>query len=1475
MAKKQPSNTRTGAPSNGKYAKKTKPSAKNGLQMYYQNGLDFKPKSMQEGGETAGHTSQAYENPIIYTRDQFKKGLIPKEETYVLGHFERNPNALKVTSATTIDEVGSKWPGQVVDVHEYSGNKSKGLNPVGNLAIYDPTGQLPATEKPIIKGKSTLIENYQNGGNKADSVSNEVMRRQLYRESRFNPEAFNKTTKASGLAQLRPIAVEELKTKHKLAVNPIKPKQAIKAHKKLMTVNYNKPWIDKEDSTEEVRTAKTLAAYNWGPTSLANLLNKQKAKGVDIYKSVDWIKALPKETQDYITDITGQNPEFEKEYQGAINSFKYKGAYPVKKQMGGPIEDNMGQWAHPGKVTKINSNKITMKGVDYPVLGISDTGHQQMMQPNQDYAFDGTTVTEYPMGQQDKGQLKKLDELTRMAKSGIHIKPENKGKFTATKKATGKTTEQLTHSKNPLTRKRAIFAQNAKKWHHAFNGALEPFTANQYNPQIATDSATSMNQALQGINPSTPNTFEKIGGVGGALDLGTGLLQGAGMLQQEKQNKQSAHQFAALSDVVKQAATGPVDKPKRKYVRPEDQIFDPNQMSPTYGTGSNFLQMQKGGTLPIKAETKEELYKYYNSAVGHHPISPIYAEDDGRMSRNILIDRFNYFNELNNIGPQTNVPPPGISAKVFDAMNAVRDKERTKYKKGGEIQNTYAPNTIYDDLGYEPLSESEIIKAQFGAQAGSLGSALTSKIFGGTGEQSGAGKIGSTLGSTVGSLFGPVGNAVGGFIGGAIGGAIGAKGQKQTANWQKEGYNNLAQAANQQNIHNQYAAFMRSGGHLKEDYVEPSEEALTPYAMGGQLKTHWGGKAEPVSYNPYLPDGGESIEFKGQSHDDGGIGVTFGKSPVEVEGGEPAVKLQSGGETDNLVVFGDMKIPSYGVSEIGDEKAKGKKFKTYIKDLNKTEARQNSIIKKGNSLAEEADENDPFEILKINSGKAMITGGDMKLKDIAKKKQMASIVQNAILETADEHGLKSDELAKGKFKKAKNGGKFTSAQYGIGQGPGFGNAPKPKRPWYLPEDNSLVKGDMSGILYPKEETQDYIDKLRYTPKEMPQPTYAPFEDTGSFTAEGYRPIKENQTRFEVNPYENRSGNDYGHLWYNGDYSINEGAIKPAEKAKEKVKTIGKNPRKATKQESIDKLLTPTMAPENTPYSPITMDMVGPGNPVELTDLPKKGQVAQQTGKGKKGDGLGLLDYLNAYAPYLRPSNKQKLDPNQLMGEMYALSQNQLEPVQAQRYNPLLEQATDYSFQDQLNANQADFNAISKQVGNNPAALAALAAQKYGANSGVLANQFRTNQEQKLGVYNRNRGVLNDATLKNLGIMDQQYQRQASAKSNTKAVAQAALSSISDKIAKNKLENKTLGIYENLYNYRFGPQGRAWNMNAPAQFNTDANFQQLDENGNIISTVENQVKRDALGRIKEYRDTKRTTSKGKSKNGSIVKATKGR
>ena len=91
--------------------------------------------------------------------------------------------------------------------------------------------------------------------------------------------------------------------------------------------------------------------------------------------------------------------------------------YGIKQfKEGGVIKDDRGQWAYPGEITEIGSNRITMQGVPYPVLGISDTGDMQMMYPEEEYEFIGEKVTEYPMAknglrQEQKG-LQNLDNLT-------------------------------------------------------------------------------------------------------------------------------------------------------------------------------------------------------------------------------------------------------------------------------------------------------------------------------------------------------------------------------------------------------------------------------------------------------------------------------------------------------------------------------------------------------------------------------------------------------------------------------------------------------------------------------------------------------------------------------------------------------------------------------------------------------------------------------------------------------------------------------------------------------------------------------------------------------------------------------------------------------------------------------------------------------------------------------------------------------
>lgn len=81
----------------------------------------------------------------------------------------------------------------------------------------------------------------------------------------------------------------------------------------------------------------------------------------------------------------------------------------------------------------------------------------------------------------NKGKLTSLpnsfesSELNTFAKGGkIHIKPENRGKFT--KYCGGKVTSECIargkRSSDPAVRKRATFAANARKWHHAFGGDL-------------------------------------------------------------------------------------------------------------------------------------------------------------------------------------------------------------------------------------------------------------------------------------------------------------------------------------------------------------------------------------------------------------------------------------------------------------------------------------------------------------------------------------------------------------------------------------------------------------------------------------------------------------------------------------------------------------------------------------------------------------------------------------------------------------------------------------------------------------------------------------------------------------------------------------------------------------------------------------------------------------------------------------------
>ena len=803
--------------------------------------------------------------------------------------------------------------------------------------------------------------------------------------------------------------------------------------------------------------------------------------------------------------------------------------------------------------------------------------------------------------------------------------------------------------------------------------------------------------------------------------------------------------------------------------------------------------------------------------------------------------------------------PLGFGTNVLAARN------------GTEIANTFAPNTIYTDLeeadnggmfsnfktnpNFLKLNssgqETDIFK--FAEQGGGdVLSQLTAGIGSPRGQGiSGGGRIGGGIGSTLGTIVGgPVGGMIGKFAGQTLGNVLDRKAEKTEQANATTDRNVMSMAFNQgtQGLQQQNYAYMRdggmanpqvatslegipltrlfapdptmdtlrAGGHLKS-YTPPSERAMytgrDQFAMGGDLETHWGGYAEPMSYNPYLPGGGETVMFRGQSHDESdgkgntGIGITYGDSPVEVERGEPAVQLRNGSGGDNsLTVFGNLPVTSIGASIIGDDKAKNKKFKNVVADLSKKEQKQNKIVEKSTEKLDDLQVITPQDLLSFEAQKANILGANMKLKDIAKKKQDLASLQSAINDTAEEYGLVADDLAKGKVKQAKMGAKIPTAQKG--------------KAISREEYDEAMKLYNSGKL--KEFQQLGMKLMPEYVKSLGVPSGSKKFDDG-LPGGRTTSLLEEFNRSVVDPMPDLSG-------FKVDVDL------PTMSASETDKLLGDY----------------------------------------LTELQNKNKPFYENYpeiKSKAGK-FGIMDIANQILPYVRPTDAEALDPRQLSGEMFALATNQVEPVQAQTIQPQLAAPYDISLQDIINENEADYRAAQRMMGYNPAALAALNAQKYAANQKVLGEQFRLNQAMRDKVFAENRNLLNQSNLQNLGILDQQYGRQQEALSKTKATTQAALNSISAKYLQNQAENRNLQTYENLYNYRFDPRFRAMNMNPLAQFNTQGSgMSGMSPYANLSADELKMLSLQQELVEKQQQKLEKANKPKTSKNGALVKAIK--
>lgn len=88
--------------------------------------------------------------------------------------------------------------------------------------------------------------------------------------------------------------------------------------------------------------------------------------------------------------------------------------FPIAKN--GIIQDDNGYWNPDnwGKPVEINSNDITMRGVNQLLMGVSkETGEKKLMVPEKRYTFTDTKhVIELPLKANNGSELKKLDQLT-------------------------------------------------------------------------------------------------------------------------------------------------------------------------------------------------------------------------------------------------------------------------------------------------------------------------------------------------------------------------------------------------------------------------------------------------------------------------------------------------------------------------------------------------------------------------------------------------------------------------------------------------------------------------------------------------------------------------------------------------------------------------------------------------------------------------------------------------------------------------------------------------------------------------------------------------------------------------------------------------------------------------------------------------------------------------------------------------------
>jgi hypothetical protein len=977
-------------------------------------------------------------------------------------------------------------------------------------------------------------------------------------------------------------------------------------------------------------------------------------------------------------------------------------------------------------------------------------------------------------------------------------------------------------------------------------------------------------------NNNTPSPESKGSVLGGALPIVGDVVKGFQMLKDEKNRMNEAEQWRDVSNVQLQASNLQPERVNNRYVRPEDNVITGEEYFPIYGTGSNPLakkgakiKAQSGAGVPwdmvgnktsniLEGIMGEDGGGTIGGAIGKGvgsifgPVGGAVGQVGGQLIGSILDTRpertQGYLKqaERNASAIMANAGAKGIHniySGYMEDGGEIPENYNNAWSKFYELQPEYtkALSKKYPDIPIKDILSESVKDTSF----------RNTKV----------GDYAQNLIGTYGDFH--LNDAEMDSIANANGADIRDMERVLSKYDYKDNDRYVRTKGTKEATQTDYKFGPRMMLHRRYDqgkspykYLDEPTESMAEYKDGGKITgMELDGELQmlenradvkPISYNPFLPDGGETVQFQGPSHAKGGMDISFGNTPVEVEGGEPATKI----DEDGLVVYGDLVAPGY----------KGKKFKNVVKDISKKEKKQSNLIERAITDFESTDIQTPLDKLKVKTLETNIKGATMKQKELAQEKSHLASLQEAINQAADEQNLDASSLAKGKIKKAKKSDR-NKAQDGK-------NVPDSlyKSYGYQPVLNPTTQQIAEAIMQMQDKRHNTVNSVGEVDVygEKP-PTYVNYPSA--------KMPNFNQIYDFYPQYQNREGQDVPIR----DRAIED--VAPIGKTSVTNKATGTGTGKAsgktTTKESVE--ATNEFDPvgrieplSGTPQVGSTMSSDSGIAKKEMDKLAKK--VNKGKPKGERVNGEELWNTLSSLIPYFKPSDVEGLDPSQIAGELAALSDKE-EPVWAQTLQPDLSTPYELSLQDQKNEIIAGSRAAQRMTGNNPAAQAMIAAQTSEAMNKIQGEEFRINQAMKDKVYTENRNMMNQTRFQNLAILDKLYERQSMAKSKTKDTLRNALNSISDKYLKNRFENRTLATYENPHDYRFDDRGRAWHMGRPASFNTEGSDMEQSRIPYDEDYVPRYERDPQTGRERVVGTRRRTKGEKISRNGSIVRSLK--